>query len=389
MNATTGKPLIAIACGGTGGHLFPGMTVGHELARQGCDVTLLISPKEVDQLAVRHLTDIEVATLPAVGLQGKNYLEFFRALRRSVRDARRLFRARRPAAVLGMGGFTAIAPMLAGRLFRAKLFLHESNAIPGRANRLLAPWVKRAFIGFRQASDRLAAKEITISGTPVRERFQSVVPETCRRVLELESDRPTLLVMGGSQGARGVNQLVMSAVPELTRRFPELQFLWLAGAHDVEEVRAFCRERNVPAKVRQFLPEMELAYGAATVAVSRSGAASLAEMAAMRIPAILVPLPGAADDHQHHNAANFERTGAAMMLDQRTATASDLVRTAGTLLNNESAREAMRSAQAQWHRADAAALIAERILSALGRSAPATVIHPNSPTSAVLAPVTP
>lgn len=369
MTDTGNKPLIAIACGGTGGHLFPGMTVGRDLVRNGCDVTLLVSPKEVDQQAVRCLTDMEVATLPAVALQGRNYLQFFRALRQSVRAARKLFRERRPAAVLAMGGFTAVAPMIAGRLFRAKLFLHESNAIPGRANRLLAPWVRRAFVGFRQAAERLPSKRITISGTPVREQFRSVIPETCRRVLELDEQRPTLLVMGGSQGARGVNKLVKEALPELTRCHPELQYLWLAGANDVEEVRAYCRAGDYPVKVRKFLPEMELAYGAATVAISRSGAASLAEMAAMGMPAILVPLPTAADNHQFYNAANFERTGAARVVSQRTGTPADLVAQVAALLDDEKAREAMRSAQGQWHRADSAALICERILSELGCAA--------------------
>ena len=386
MNADSDKPLIAIACGGTGGHLFPGMTVGRELTRRGCDVTLLISPKEVDQLAVRCVSDMEVATLPAVGLQGRNYLQFLRALRRSVREARRLFRVRRPAAVLAVGGLTAVAPMLAGKLWRAKLFLHESNAIPGRANRLLAPWVTRAFIGFRQAADRLPAKEITISGTPVREQFQSVVPETCRRALELDPGRPTLLVMGGSQGARGVNQLVKQALPQLLDRFTGLQVLWLAGTNDVEDVREFCRIHNVPAKVRKFLPEMELAYGAATVAISRSGAASLAELAAMRVPAILVPLPGSADHHQFHNAANFEWTGAASLLNQATATPVELTEQVAALLENAEAREAMREAQGHWHRADAAALIADRMLAEIGCT---TKVPTDSESTlrAVLAPV--
>lgn len=379
MNKPPDKPLIAIACGGTGGHLFPGMTVGRELVRRGCEVTLLVSEKEVDQMAVRCVTDMGVATLSAVGLQGRNYGQFVAAMCRSVREARRLFRGRRPSAVLAMGGFTAVAPMMAGRLCRARLFLHESNAVPGRANRLLAPWVQRAFVGFREAADRLTAKEITISGTPVRECFQSVVPETCRRVLELDPGRPTLLVTGGSQGARGINRLVMEAMPSLRRRFEELQFLWLAGGNDIDEVRAFCRENRVPAKVRKFLPEMELAYGAATIAISRSGAASLAETAAMQVPVILVPLPGAADNHQFHNAANFERTGAARVLDQRATTPDELAAEVAALLDDATARDAMRAAQARWHRADAASLIADRMLAAIG----GIVMKPAAPDAAL------
>ena len=367
MNRTGKRTAVAIACGGTGGHLFPGMAVGRELVRHGCAVTLLVSPKEVDQLAVRCVSDMKVETLPAVGLQGRNYLKFLSGLRKSVREARRLFRKDRPAAVLSMGGFTAAAPVMAGKLFRAKLFLHESNAVPGRANRMLSPWVHRAFLGFRQAADRLKTKRITISGTPVREQFQHVVQETCRRVMKLNARRPTVLVMGGSQGAKAVNDMMMMSMPLVTRVMPALQYLWLAGGHDVGRVRAFCQEGGYPVVVRKFLPEMEVAYGAATVAVARSGAASLAEMAAMRVPSILVPLPTAADNHQFHNAANFEKTGAAKLLQQASATPEKLVGLLTGLARDEPAREAMKDALDQWHRRDAAELICERILTALGR----------------------
>lgn len=365
MNQRSGKPLVAIACGGTGGHLFPGMAVGAELVRQCCDVMLLVSPKEVDQAAVRCVQDMEVATLPAVGLQGRNYLKFLSGLRKSVREARRLYRQRRPAAVLSMGGFTAVAPLMAGKLFRAKLFLHESNAIPGRANRLLAPWTHRAFVGFRQAADHLKTRRITISGTPVREQFQHVVVETCRRVLGLDQKRPTLLVMGGSQGARAVNEMMMMSLPLLSKMMPELQYLWLAGGNDVGRVRQFCKDGGHPAVVRKFLPEMEVAYGAADLAVTRAGAASLAEMAAMRVPAILVPLPSAADNHQHHNALNFEKTGAARLLHQGTATPEKLADWIVGLLRDEEERENMSDALDQWHRRDAAQLICDRILAAI------------------------
>lgn len=365
----TDKPLIAIACGGTGGHLFPGMTIGREFVRRGCDVTLLVSPKEVDQLAVRCVSDMSVVTLPSVALQGRNYLKFIRSLRGSIREARRLFRQRRPAAVISMGGFTAAAPVMAGKLSRAKLFLHESNAIPGRANRYLAPWVNRAFVGFRESVGRLKARDVTISGTPVRDQFQSVVVPTCRRVLGLNQDRRTLLIMGGSQGATAINELLMKSMPQLRKRLPDWQYCWLTGANDAERVRGFCRENKVPAVVRRFLPEMELAYGSATVTIGRSGAASLAELAAMKVPSILVPLPSSADNHQHHNALNFERTGAARLLDQKTATPKQLEELVVELGCDEQVRYSMSEALSHWHRKDAAELICARVLHAIGHRA--------------------
>jgi len=170
MHPAAPMPLVAIACGGTGGHLFPGLAIAQELQRRNCDVLLLISPKEVDQQAVRATPELTVATLPAVALQG-NLFAFVRASLASLRAAKRLFATRAPRAVLAMGGFTSAPPVLAARSCGAKTFLHESNTIPGRANRWLAHFVDEAFVGFPEAAQRLWIQRHAVTGTPVREQF--------------------------------------------------------------------------------------------------------------------------------------------------------------------------------------------------------------------------
>src|SRR5581483_4331768 len=165
MNAA---PAIAIACGGTGGHLFPGLAVAEQLRRRGCRVTLLISPKDVDQQAVKQAADMDVATLPAIGLTRGRVLAFGRGFAQSYRAARKLFREHPPQAALAMGGFTSAPPILAAKKAGAKTFLHESNTIPGRANRWLSWVVDEAFVGFPQAGTRLRARRVTATGTPVR-----------------------------------------------------------------------------------------------------------------------------------------------------------------------------------------------------------------------------
>ena len=362
MSEAKRQPHVAIACGGTGGHLFPGVTVGEELLRAGCRVTLLVSPKEIDQAAVQGLRGFQIITLPAVGLQNRNYNGFARGCWNSFRAAREYFRKEPPQAVLAMGGFTAAPPVLAGWLRGAATFIHESNAIPGRANRLLARMVSRVFVGFVETADRIRNRRVEVTGTPVRKCFQSVVGATCRRVLELAPERETLLVLGGSQGAKGVNDLVMQALPMLLTIHPGLQVLWIAGRADVQRVREFCERNSFSAVVRTFIPEMEVAYGAATIAVSRSGAGTLAELAAMRLPAILIPLPTAADNHQYFNALALEKTGAARLLRQPTATPEKLRDWVSGLLRDTSARRAMASALKQWHQPDAAARVAASIL---------------------------
>jgi len=410
MQRAQEKPLVAIACGGTGGHLFPGLAVAAELQRRDCDVLLLVSPKEVDQQAVRAARDVQVATLPAVALQG-NPFAFARASLASYRAAKKLFAARPPQAVLAMGGFTSAPPVLAGKKFGAKAFLHESNTIPGRANRWLAHFADEAFVGFPQAAHRLWIQRHAVTGTPVREQFSSstfqcrdsaspsherATPEedlatlecratSCRMALGLDPQRPTLVITGGSQGATGLNDLVLAALPELTARHPDLHFLHLTGANDVDKARAAYtalgssrREEALtkssiqhPASsirflVQPFLTEMELALGAATLVVSRAGASSLAELAAMRVPAILVPLPTSADDHQAHNARAFADTGAARVLNQRTTSPAQFATLVSDLLTNAAARAQMQAALTQWHQPAAAADIAERILRTCG-----------------------
>lgn len=395
MQPAPEKPLVAIACGGTGGHLFPGLAVAGELQRRDCDVLLVVSPKEVDQQAVRAARELQVATLPAVALQG-NLIAFVRASFASYQAAKKLFAARPPRAVLAMGGFTSAPPVLAGKKFGAKTFLHESNTIPGRANRWLAHVVDEAFVGFPQAANRLWIQRHAVTGTPVREQFAPADAASCRMALGLDAKRPTLVITGGSQGATGLNDLVLAALPDLTARHPDLQFLHLTGANDVDKAHAAYAAPSSGAQVsnlrdtskseyagwtpalrtlvQPFLTEMELALGAATLVVSRAGASSLAELAAMRVPAILVPLPTSADNHQYFNARAFADTGAARMLNQRTISPAQFAALVSDLLANDAVRVQMQAALAQWHQPTAAADIAERILRTCGL--PITVSDP-------------
>ena len=363
-------PYVAIACGGTGGHLFPGLAVGEELVRRGCSVSLLISPKEVDQQAVKSARGMEIITLPAVALQGGQRLAFLRGGWQSWRAARKNFRSRPPGAVLAMGGFTSAPPIIAASGIGARTFLHESNTIPGRANRWLARFVDHAFVGFPQAATRLHAREVTVTGTPVRGEFKAREVTVCRVALGLDPTRPVVLVTGGSQGATGLNEMILSALPHFALRGPDWQWLHLAGPHDVEKVRSAYAQHNLKAVVHPFLSEMELALGAATVAVSRAGASSLAELAAVRLPAVLVPFPQAADDHQRHNALAFAETGAALLLEQAATAPEKIVSLVGELVESATAREKMQLSLAQWHAPKAAEMIAQIILTAVREGVP-------------------
>jgi UDP-N-acetylglucosamine--N-acetylmuramyl-(pentapeptide) pyrophosphoryl-undecaprenol N-acetylglucosamine transferase len=358
---------VAIACGGTGGHLFPGLAVAGELKQRGCEPMLLVSPKEVDQQAARSATGLEVATLPAVALERGRALAFGWGFCRSFATARRWFRQRPCTAVLGMGGFTSAPPILAGRMEGAATFLHESNTIPGRANRWLARVVDQAFVAFPSAAARLRNANVVTTGTPVRPQFKPAPAGNCRLALGLDAAAPVLLILGGSQGASGINELVLGALPVLRSNAPSLQFLHLTGPRDLERVQTAYAAAGARALVRSFLTEMELAMGAATLAVSRAGGSSLAELAAMRVPALLIPYPAAADDHQRHNARALADAGAAALLEPRGATAESLGAQVLRLLRDETGCERMRAELVRWHAPRAAADIAERMVTRLQR----------------------
>ena len=361
MNSNPPKnPYVAIACGGTGGHLFPGLAVAEQLKQRGCDVALLISPKEVDQQGVKSVQGMEIFTLPAVGLQNGNYFSFARSFVKSLFAARKIFRQRKPQAVLAMGGFTSAPPIFVAKDMGVKTFLHESNTIPGRANRLLARFVDEAFIGFPEAGARLKARKVTPTGTPVRPQFKVRDAAECRAALGLDAERPVILVVGGSQGASGLNAVVLSALPLLAQK--NWQWLHLTGANDFEKVKSAYAQLGIRAVAKPFFAEMDLALGAATAAVSRAGASSLAEIAAMRLPSLLVPFPAAADNHQFFNARIYAMSGAARLLEQKDSTPEKVAAILVELVEDDSVRVKMNAALEFWHAPKSAGQIAANIL---------------------------
>ena len=380
MSASRPTPLIAVACGGTGGHFFPGLALAEELSVRGCEVLLLVSPKEIDQQVGASAVGMSIATLPAVAWKRGETRKFFGGLRGAWRKSRELFRERRPAAVISMGGFTGVAPVFAAWRGGSATFLHEANSIPGRANRWLAHLVQEAFVFFPEAAGRLSHPQVRVTGMPVRLQFQPGDPEPCRAALGLHPRRPVLLVTGGSQGATPLNEAMLAALPELRELEPDLQYLHLTGPADVERVRSAYAGSGARAIVRPFLTEMELALGAAAVVLGRAGASSLAELAAMRIPAVLVPYPAAADNHQYYNARAFADSGAARLLEQRDAQPARLIQEIRGLLRDETRLHGMRTALRQWFFADAAQAMADQIVRGLpqwaGRPLAAPTVTP-------------
>src|SRR5207244_19368 len=205
-------------------------------------------------------------------------------------------------------------------------------------------------------------RNVTATGTPVRPQFHPRDAGACRTALGLAPGRSVLVVMGGSQGASGINELVIEALPLLAKLAPEVQWFHLTGPNDEQKVAQAYAKFNLSAVVHPFFDEMELVLGAATAAISRAGASSLAELAAMRLPAVLLPYPAATNNHQFHNARAFAETGAARLLEQHKATPEALAREVLELIGNPAARQKMQQALGTWSAPRAAQEIADNIL---------------------------
>ena len=321
---------VVIACGGTGGHLFPGLAVAEKLRDRGHEVLIFISEKEIDALAVRdHREKFRFEKLRSIGLPSlfsPAMVGFVRGFGASLTQCRRYYREFRPDAVLGMGGFTSTGPMLAGCLARIPTFIHESNAIPGKANRLNARLARIVLLGFGECARYFPKKHCEVTGTPIRAGLGQTLDQSAAQKIfgfPEATDRKTLLVMGGSQGAHGINQAILDALPHWQSAF---QIIHLSGRDDEETVRAAYRQAGVDAYVAAFHHRMQEAYAAADFAISRSGAASLSELAYFGLPSLLIPYPFAAEDHQTFNAEIFTRAGAALCVAENAISGDSLAR---------------------------------------------------------------
>ena len=345
---------FVIACGGTGGHLFPGLAVAETLHARGHEVLLLVSEKEIDTVALRDHPEFRREKLPSIGMPSVLSPAFLRFLKRgweSFSACRQLYSRYKPVAVLGMGGFTSAAPLLAAKLSGIPCFLHESNAIAGRANRLAARWADSVLLGLQACETSFPGKNCIVTGTPVRKNLgKSLSKAEARKAFGLNPAAPTLLVMGGSQGAAGINQLIFKAAPYL-REFRTadglpLQVIHLTGDRDDTLAAINYQREGVTAYVAAFHHRMEEAYSAADLVVSRAGAASLGELSQFALPSLLIPFPFAADQHQHRNAEVFRDVGASELLEEKATDPEAFALLVRNLLEDERRRERMAAAAA-------------------------------------------
>jgi UDP-N-acetylglucosamine--N-acetylmuramyl-(pentapeptide) pyrophosphoryl-undecaprenol N-acetylglucosamine transferase len=339
------KPFRAIiACGGTGGHLFPGLAVAESLRERGHEVLLLVSEKEIDALALKSHSEFRAEKLPSVGMPSMilspAFIGFLRRCWDSYRQCRSIYRKYRPSVVLGMGGFTSTAPIVAARLQGLPCFIHESNAIPGRANRLAARFASRVLLGFEDCRTHFSGADCVVTGTPVRKNLgQTMDRAEAMKTFGLDASKPTLLVTGGSQGASGINQILFRTAPLLGQS--GIQIIHLTGKNDDRLAAANYQRDGIAHYVAPFHHRMEEAYSAADLVISRAGASSLSELSRFGLPSILIPYPHATDNHQKANGEIYVRAGASVMADERDILPEVFAATISNLFNDPTRRATM------------------------------------------------
>ena len=328
---------ICVACGGTGGHIFPGLATARELQSRGHAVTLWLAGRDVEAASVDgwdgRRVSIRAAGFPsgislrAIGVLFKLCGAIFASWRK--------MRETRPDVVLGMGSYASVGPVIAARLCGVPVVLHEANAVPGRAISFLSRFAARIGIAFEACVPHFPVDKVCMTGFPLRGALE--------RLAHTDAPRFRLLVMGGSQGAHVLNQTLPTAVQELQARGLTMHVTHLAGVRDAESVQARYDAADVPAQVHAFTSDMASVYAETDFAIARAGAATCTELAVCGIPALLIPLPTSARNHQALNAMAMAAAGGMAMHPQQDLTVEWLVAYLGGVAENPEALVQMRA----------------------------------------------
>lgn len=360
---------VVMAAGGTGGHVYPGIAVAREvIARQPEAVVSFVGTARGIESRVVPREGFELDLLRSAGLKGKSILDRVRAaalIPLGIVDAWRIVSKRRPDIVIGVGGYSSGPIVLVAALRRVKTMVISPDAVPGMANRLLAPFVDAAAINFESSAAYFGSKAF-VSGHPIRPEFLAAVGSSQESARGDQTSGTQVLVFGGSQGAHAINVAMVEAATRLAAGGPHLRLTHQTGERDVEMVRDAYRAAGLAAQVEPFLYDMGRRVGEADLIVSRAGATTLAELTAAGKPSLLVPLPTATDDHQRKNAETLAAAGAAEVLLQSGLTGETLATRLLALAGDRARRDRMAKAARAMARPDAARVIVDRALELAG-----------------------
>jgi UDP-N-acetylglucosamine--N-acetylmuramyl-(pentapeptide) pyrophosphoryl-undecaprenol N-acetylglucosamine transferase len=348
-----------LAGGGTGGHVIPALAIAQQLQKDyAAEVLFIGTARGIENRLVPAagfpLSLVQVGALNRVSLTTR--LKTIFDLPRAVWDSRRILSDFRPDVVIGVGGYASGPAMLAAILRRVPTLVFEPNFVPGFANRLVAPVVSGAAVHFAETGRYF--RHCAVTGVPVREAFFQLANPVKTK---------TLLVFGGSQGAHAINQVVMDSVAALRQRVPGIHIVHQTGERDYNDAQAAYANLGDSVEVYRFIDDMPGLFARAGLLICRSGASTVAEVTAAGKPAVFVPFPRAADDHQKRNAEALERAGAAIMLEESRLTRESLVEAVSSLFSEPSRLEKMGDAARKLSHPSAARDIAAMAARLAGR----------------------
>ncbi|MEC7651459.1 MAG: undecaprenyldiphospho-muramoylpentapeptide beta-N-acetylglucosaminyltransferase [Pseudomonadota bacterium] len=354
------KPLIALAAGGTGGHVFPALAVAEALRGAGID-TLLMTDRRGARLVPPAGRTVLAAASPFQRGLPRRALALLK-LGFGLSQALALMLRRRPAAMVGFGGYPSFAPLLAARLTGVPALLHEQNALLGRANNLLARWTGHLALSWPDTANLPPAVTSFVSGMPVRSAFFAIAPRSDR-----DSGTLSVTVIGGSLGAAVFADLVPAAVAALPKGLrSRLSVTQQCRAEQLDALTETYAAIGVGAEIATFFDDMPARFAAADLVIARAGASTVAELAAAGRPALLIPFAGAMDDHQTANARQLESAGGGICLAEAGLDAADLAAVMARLLGDPAKCRAMGLAGRDIAAPDAAQAIADHALARAG-----------------------
>jgi UDP-N-acetylglucosamine--N-acetylmuramyl-(pentapeptide) pyrophosphoryl-undecaprenol N-acetylglucosamine transferase len=352
---------IIIAGGGTGGHLFPGIAIANELARRFGDLKVLFvvgrkrMEEEIISRAGYRACSIDVEGMLGRGIFGA--MKAFSKMAVSSFQSLRILRDFRPHLVVGVGGYSSGPLGLVAWILGIPTAIHEQNSYPGLTNRLLSRFAKRVFISFEQSSRYFKRGNVIFTGNPVREELIASKQPAGR-----DDGRFVILVVGGSQGARAINRAVVDALKELKREGFLPFAIHQTGPTDLETVIGGYRAHGIEAEVTPFIEDMASAYGMANLVICRAGATTIAELAALGKPSILIPFPYATHDHQVMNANSLMSRGAADMILEKDLTGDTLAEKIKGYMHHTDELERMSSLAFKAGMPRAAELIVDQLI---------------------------
>jgi UDP-N-acetylglucosamine--N-acetylmuramyl-(pentapeptide) pyrophosphoryl-undecaprenol N-acetylglucosamine transferase len=349
---------MLVAGGGTGGHVFPGIALAEEVVGRhpGNDVVFVGTARGLEATVVPE-AGFPIELIEVKGLKGKGFLVGLLnllLLPRAFIQSWRILRRWRPDVVVGVGGYASGPVVLTAWLLHIPTAVQEQNAVAGFTNRILGRFAQAAFTAFPEAASHFASRKVYHLGNPIRRTLMEnfMRPET-------PHDKPKVLVFGGSQGAHALNMRVIEALPHLAELRDRIRITHQTGARDRDYVEKGYRAVGFEPDVREFITDMSAAYAETDLVVCRAGATTLAELTVCRRPAILIPFPAAADNHQVRNARSLVDAGAAVMIEERDLTGEVLAAEIRAILSSTERRERMKRAAGRLGSPQAAREIAD------------------------------